>query len=225
MAEETIVTPAAETIAPATPPEGSINSIVTPPAPAPKPEETVPLSVFLALKDDMKELKRELKERPQSTAEVNATIKAFTDKYPDTNPDAIADIIKIAVTEVEAKYTPIIERQENERKQQDFDTKFDVIFTKALAENPDVKDANKEVIKALALTPKYNNTPVAEIIREVYPTGTVGRTTTENEIRVSADTIEQIVDVDAITPAQRAQIMENPELRKAYFDKLDALGR
>lgn len=219
--EPTTVTPEAEAIAPA---EGSIASIEAP-APEAKKEETVPLSVFLSLKDDMKELKQQLKERPQTKAEEKATIKAFTEKYPDTNPDAIADILKMATDEVEAKFTPIIERIDSEKKQQAFDTAFDNIFSKALAENPDVKDANKEVIKALALTPKYNNTPVADIIREVYPAGMSGRATTENEIRVSADTIEQIVDVDAITPAQRSQIMANPTLRKAYFDKLDALGR
>lgn len=228
MADETTVTPEAESIAPVAEvaPEGSIASIeVAPVQPEPKKEETVPLSVYLALKDDVKELKREIKERPQSKAEEKATIKAFTEKYPDTDPDAISAIIQMAVSEVEAKYNPIIERQENETKQKAFDTAFDTIFTKALDENPDAKDVDKDVIKALALTPQYNNTPVSELIKKVYAGATVGKATTENDMRVSGDTIEKIVDVDTITQEQRSQIMANPELRKQYFDKLDALGR
>ncbi len=226
MADETIVTPEAEKIAPQpeAPAEGSMASIEAP-APEAKKEETVPLSVYLALKDDVKELKQELKARPQSKAEEKATIKAFTEKYPDTDPDAISAIIQMAVSEVEAKYTPIIERQESEKKQEAFDKQFDIIFDKALALNPDSKDVDKEVIKALALTAQYNNTPVADLIKKVYPTSTVGKATTENDMRATGDAVERIVDIDSITPEQRSQIIADPKLRQEYFDKLDALGR
>jgi DNA-directed RNA polymerase beta' subunit len=225
--DETTVTPEAETIAPA---EGSINAIeaeIVPEAPAPKKDETVPLSVYLSLKDEAKELKRDLKEatRPQTKKEEKATIKAFTEKYPDTDPDAIASIIEIAVAEVEAKYSPIIESQTNERKQKDFDTKFDAIYEQALASNPDAKGVDKEIIKTLALTPQYNNTPLVDLIQKIYPSGNTGKATTENDMRISADTVERNVDIDKITPEQRSQILANPDTRKAYFDKLDALGR
>lgn len=232
MAEETTVTPGAEAIAPTTTetaPEGSVASIEAPapvaPVVEPKKEETVPLSVYLALKDDMKDLKQQLKERPQSQAEQNATIKAFVEKYPDTNPEAIADLVRIFAAEVDAKYSPIIEGQKAKEQQQEFDRQFDIIFEKAKAENPDAKHVNKDVIKALALTPQYNNTPVADIIKQVYPSGEGGRATTENDMRPSGDAVETIVDIDKITPEQRARIMDDPVARKKYFDALDAQGK
>lgn len=230
MAEETKVTPGAEAIAPAvTPPEGSIAAIAAPVPTAPvadKKEETVPLSVFLAQKEDMKDLKKQLSERPpQSQAEQSATIKAFAEKYPDTDPEAIAAIVNMAVTQVEAKYNPIIEGQKARDQQAEFDRQFDIIFDKALAENPDARDVDKEVIKALALTAAYNNTPLTDLIKKVYPGGNTGRATTENNMRVTGATIDTIVDIDKITPEQRSQIMNDPVLTKAYFDKLDALGR
>lgn len=223
--EDTTVTPVVEAIT-TEPVEGSIASLETV-MPEAKLEETVPLSVYLSLKDDVKDLKKELKEiaRPQTKSEVNATLKTFAEKYPDTDPDAIASIISMAVSEVEAKYTPIIERQDAEKKQVHFDKAFDDIYTKALAENPDVQDVDKEVIKALALTPQYNNTPVSDLIKKVYPAGSTGKATTENDMRMSADTVQKLVDIDSITQDQRTKILENPETRKAYFDKLDALGK
>lgn len=226
MAEETTVTPTAEEIAAAAakPPEGSIAAIDAAPA-APKAEETVPLSVYLALKEDVKDLKKAAKEaKPQTKAEERATVKALSAKYPDVNANFIEDIVGAAVQETEAKYEPIIQRQEADRKQADFDKAFTTIFDKALAENPDAKNVDKEVVKALALTPQYNNTPVAELIQKLYG-GAVGRATTENDMRASADVVDEIVDIDKITPEQREKIMDNPKARAAYFAALDKAGR
>lgn len=218
---EPIVNPEAEAIAPV---EGSVAAIETPIAPK---EETVPLGTFLELKDELKDIKKQLKENaaPQSKAETNATIKDLATRYPDVNQDFIRDIVSAATLETEAKFKPQLERQENERQQATFDKKFDDIYNSALAENPDAKEVNKEAIKALALSPQYNNTPVTELIKMLYPVGTVGRATTENNMRVTGATIDAMVDIDRITPEQRTQIMDDPSLRKAYFDKLDMLGR
>lgn len=223
MPDETIVTPTAEEIAADAPAEGSIASIET--ATPAKTEETVPLSVYLSLKDDVKELKRAAKEaKPQTKAEERATINALHEKYPDVNADFIKDIVGAAVQETAAKYEPIIQKQEAERKQVEFDKAFNTIFDKALGENPDAKNVDKEVIKTLALTPQYNNTPVADLIQKLYG-GTVGRATTENDMRASADVMDEIVDIEKITPEQREKIMDNPKARKAYFDALDKAGR
>lgn len=232
MAEEVKVTPPTETIVAAPKvekAEGSVASIEAPAptaAPVEKPQETVPLSVFLSVKDDVKDLKQQLKDatKPQTTADTRATVKALTEQYKDVDPNFIKGLVDAAVAETEAKYTPIIERQNSEKKQEQFDKAFDAIYDKAVADNPDAKNVDKEVIKALALTPKYNNTPVAELIKTLYSNG-AGKVTTENDTRGGGDLPDENIDIDKVTPEQRAKIMADPAARKKYFDKLDALGR
>ena len=152
-------------------------------------------------------------------------VKAITDKYKDVDPDFIKGIVDAAVAETESKYAPILEGQNREKKEAEFNKAFDAIYDKALGENPDAKNVDKELIKTLALTPKYNNTPLSDLIKQVYvPVGT-GKETTENDLRISADVPDENIDIEKITPEQRARIMENPTARAAYFAKLDALGR
>lgn len=222
MAEETTVTPTTDEIVE----EGSVASIAEVP-PEQKPEETVPLSVLLDMKADVKRLKQELKNATvsQVKSEERASIKALTEKYPEVDADFIKGIVGAAVQETEAKYEPIIQKQEADRKQAEFDKAFDTIFDKATKDNPKAKNVDKDVIKTLALTPQYNNTPVADIIAKIYGTDIVGKATTENDMRVVPDVSDENIDVEHITPDQRDIILANPKTRKQYYDRLDALGR
>lgn len=231
MADEKVeVTPAAEEIAPK---EGSVAAEVAKVEPVVKKpaaeSETVPLSVYLALKDDVKELKKEMKESRGSNKSTVAIdgLKDLAKKYPDVSENFISDILGAATSnakkEIDEKYAPVIEKQEVERQQATFNKAFDTVFDKAVAENPEFpKNMDKEAIKALALTPAYKNTPVAEIMRKLY--GIVekeGKTTTENDTRGGGGANEEVIDFEKITAAQRAQIMEDPKARKKYFDYLD----
>lgn len=204
--------------------EGSIASIEVPVESKAKAPETVPLSVFLAIKDELKDLKQTIKDNPVSAAQASATVNSVAEQFPDVSKDFIAAIVSATknetAQELEQKYSPILERQ----KQQEFDTAFDKLFNKALEANPDAKNVDKDVIKALALTPAYNNVPLVDIIQKLYPVGTPGRVTTENDARATADVEMDNIDVTKLTDEQRDKILDNPKQRAEYYAKLDALG-
>lgn len=226
MADEAIITPEVEKI---TPPEGTVEAEIakeTPPEPAKPEPQTVPLSVFLALKEDLKDLKDEIKNSKGDKNTIKTEgVAELAKKYPQVEQEFIEDILNSAKTsvlkEVEGKYNPIIEKQELDSKKKAFDTAFDKVYDKAVADNADLpKNINKEAIKQLALTPAYRNTPISEIITSLY--GTVqGRTTTENEARTKADIVVDNIDFAKMTKEQKDAVLEDPKARKAYFNYLD----
>jgi hypothetical protein len=193
-----------------------------------KKPDTVPLAVYLELKEDLKTLKQEIKESKDSNKSRVASegVSDLAKKYPDVNEDFINDILSSATTkatkEIEAKYTPIIERQENEKKQLAFDRAFDNLFDKAVMDNPDLpKSVDKELVKELAITPKYRNVPVAEILVKMYGSVQEGKISSENESRVNGNRVEDIVDFNNITADQRTTIMADEKSRTKYFNWLD----
>jgi len=225
--DETTIAPDTE-VKEVAPLEGTVEAEVAKVAPEPKKQqETVPLAVYLALKDDVKELKREMKEAKSSqkqTVEV-VGVRDLADKYPDVSKEFIADILSsattLAQTEVDRKYTPLIEKQETERKQQVFEQAFNSLFEKTLQDNPDLpKNIDKELVKELAVTAKYRNVPLVDILTKMY--GSVeGRTSSETSTRASSDRVEDIVSFDNITPGQKEAIMADSKVRQKYFDYLD----
>lgn len=235
MAEETKVTPDTEKIVP--PVAGTVAAEVVKTEEAEpktvKNAETVPLSVYLTLKDDVKELKKEIKEAKASKKDIaSAGIEELSKKYPDVSEDFIRDILENASSkaqlEIEKKYTPIIQKQQLEKQQEVFDKAFDKVFKEAVEANPELpKNLDKEAIKTLALTPSYKNTPLAEIIKKLYGGIEVkGKSSAENDMRSGADRQEGNVDFAKMTPSQRSQVMADPKARQKYFDYLDtAVGR
>ena len=189
--------------------------------------ETVPLRVYLDLKDDLKNLKQEIKEAGsnKSTVQIQG-LEDLTKKYPDVNSEFIQDMLssatKEATNKIEAKYAPIIERQDAEKKQAAFDAAFDALYTKTLQDNPELpKNIDKDAIKALALTPKYRTTPLADILTKLYGKDESGKSASENDARSSADTVDDVVSFDNITTEQKTRIMADEKTRKEYFNWLD----
>lgn len=195
----------------------------------PKPvPETVPLSTYLELKSDLKELKREVKESKSSEKQATALagVEDISKKYPDVDQDFIADILASATTaaqsKVDEKYTPILEKQENERKKVAFDSAFNKLYSKTIDENPDLpKDIDKELVKTLALTPQYRNVPLKDILSKMYGTTVESKESSETDARSASDRVEDMVSFDKITAEQRSTIMDDPKLRKKYFDWAD----
>lgn len=228
MADEAKVTPEAETIAPK---EGTVEAEVVKVEPQVPPEhkaETVPLKVYLELKDDLKALKQEVKQA-QNSEKSKVEVEGVADlalKYPDVNQEFIKDLLSSATNsatkKIEERYTSVIEKQEEERKQAAFDKAFDNLFDKTLAENPELpKTIDKALIKDLALTPKYRNTPLSEILLKMYPVVSEGKASSENDMRSASDRVDDVVSFDKITPDQKKAIMADPTVRQKYFDWLD----
>lgn len=224
--DETVKTPDTEVKEVVGTVEAELNK-VAPEEKKPTPE-TVPLAVYLELKDDVKELKKELKESKGSSktrVEIQG-VGELAKKYPDVNEEFIQDMLNSATIEatkkIEEKYTPIIEKQEQEKKQIAFDQAFDKLYEDAKQANPDLPQTmDKELIKELAMTPKYRNTPVADILVKMYATTVSGKSSSEDDMRTGAERVEDVVNFDKITPEQRKAVMADDKARAKYFTWLD----
>lgn len=231
--DETKVTPEAETIAPAELPteektvEGTVDAILPKEETTPEPK-VVPEAAFLSLKKELKELKQELKESKSSEqkAVLSAGIEELSSKYPDVSPDFIKDMLSSATKEatktIEEKYTPILAKQEQKEKQVAFDTAFDNLFERTLQENPDLpKNIDKELVKELAITPKYRNVKLIDVVNKIYSPTVEAKSSSENDMRTGADRVDDIVSFDKINPDQKKAIMADPKSRSKYFSWLD----
>lgn len=193
-----------------------------------KTQETVPLSVYLSLKDDMKELKKSIKEASDSSKNrvtVNG-VSELAQKYPDVSVDFINDLLSTATIQAEqnalSKVTPILEQQKIKEQRDLFERKFEEIFQKALKDNPDLpENVDKNLIKSLIKTPEYRSKKISEILVSIYGSQMKGKSSSENETVISAGDIETISDFSKITPSQKEFIMNDEKSRKKYFDWLD----
>lgn len=193
-----------------------------------KTQETVPLSVYLSLKDDMKELKKSIKEASDSSKNrvtVNG-VSELAQKYPDVSVDFINDLLSTATIQAEqnalSKVTPILEQQKIKEQKDLFERKFEEIFQKALKDNPDLpENVDKNLIKSLIKTPEYRSKKISEILVSIYGSQMKGKSSSENETVMSAGDIETISDFSKITPSQKEFIMNDEKSRKKYFDWLD----
>jgi hypothetical protein len=230
MADEATITPDAEVKATEVV-EGSVEAQLTVDTPVEKKVDTVPLSVYLELKEDLKSLKHEMKEsKGANQAKVEAQgVKELARKYPDVNEDFINDMLSSATQEatkkIEEKYSPIIERQDMEKKKIAFDVAFDKLFDKTMTNNPELpRTIDKELVKELASTPKYRNTSLSEILTKMYGGEVKGKSSSENDTRSAPDRIDDTVDFQKVTAEQRKAILSDPKAKAKYYAYLDTLG-
>jgi hypothetical protein len=229
MADEAIITQDQE-VKEVTPNEGTVAAEVAKVAPEPtKRPDTVPLSTYLSLKDDLKELKREIKEAKASnekTVEI-AGLREIAAKYPDVDREFVADILSsatsLAQSEIDKKYTPILEKQENERRQVAFDSAFDSLYQKTLNENPELGDSiDKDLVKELALTPKYRNVPLVEIVKKLSGVKVIAKASSETETRTAADRVDEVASYDKMTKEQERAVLADPKTRAKFYAYLDS---
>jgi hypothetical protein len=235
--DETIVTPESEKIdspaiqAEVKVEEGTVEAEMQKLIPDEKKEvsqETVPLKVFLDLKQDLKDLKKEMKEA-SSSKQSQIRVQGVNDlvaKYPDVSADFINDILSSAKSaaeqELDSKYAPMIQKQKQKEEVEAFNKAFDNVYEKALKDNPDLpENVDKELIKTLVLTPKYKNVKIADILITVYGNNSKGKIASENDTVTAAGEIETITSFDKITPEQKTAIMADPKARAKFFDWLD----
>jgi len=206
--------------------EGSLASVI--PSESHKEEQTVPLSVFLEEKRRRKEAEKASKESQSSSQERQPSVdmSQLSTKYPDVDPDFMADLVGIAkqqaTKEVEEKYTPYIQKLRDEDFNKAFDPIYESELAKAKADGVNLpKKIDKEMIKQIALQPKFRTTPLSELMKNLYGADDTGRATTENDTRPATEIVKDVVDLKRITPDQKNKIMSDPKARQAYFNALD----
>ena len=211
--------------------EGSLASVLPDESHTQSEEsQTVPLSVFLEEKRKRKEAERISKDSQSTSQErhTNVDFSQLSAKYPDVDPDFMADIVGVArqqaTKEVEEKYTPYIQKIREDDFNKAFDPIYDKELAKAKAEGVNLpKKVDKELIKQIALQPKFKSTPLSELMKNLYWVDESGKATTENDVRPATEIVKDVVDLWKVTPTQREKIMQDPKARKAYFDALDKL--
>jgi hypothetical protein len=117
----------------------------------------------------------------------------------------------------EEKLAPLLSQQ----KKSDFDNKFDTLYNNQLAkaENVDASKVDKEIIKALALSPQYRNVPLKDIIEKLHKVEPTGRATTENDMRPATELVKEVVDVDNISKDKMDKIFSDPKARAEFLAK------
>lgn len=190
------------------------------PEPKKKPE-SVPMSVFLELKKELKELKN----KPSEAKSVDSSIEEIAKQYDvdEGFVSKLASAIKTStVKEFDEKYASKIQEFEKEKITEKNNKKFDDLFENTMKSMPDMEGiVNKEAIKALAFNPGNSKKTLSQIIEEVYGNTIVGKKTIETAQPVSGSRSEVKVDfTKAGDPAVYAQIKADPELRKQYSEFL-----
>lgn len=87
-----------------------------------------------------------------------------------------------------------------------------------------MEKVDKDLLKSLALLPKYRNTPIKELAEKLWQPEMKGKRTTENDTRASLDinAVNDVSDIEKLTNSERVTLFEkNPKARKIWYDHLD----
>lgn len=193
-----------------------------------KKAESVPLSKFLELKNENKELARQMKEVQKSIEsgaskrEVTSDLKALSEKH-GVDADFLQDFAEAvrakAEQDTEAKLKPIEEKERAKK----IDAAFNEHYDKLMAQMPEYDGvANKEVIKTLSLNPANKNKTFIQIMEESYGHLIKGKPSLDSASARAGKNDSLDVDVER---AKRdsgyfKEVMDNPTLKKKYNDSL-----
>jgi len=198
----------------------------------PKKEDSVPLSKFLELKNENKQLSRDMKdlkkaiEEGSNKKEVNADIKALSEKH-NVDAEFLEDFAKAvkqqakqeAEDEVNSKLKPIEEKERAEK----INKAFEEHFGKAMAQVPEYEGVvNKEVIKQLSLNPANSKKTFIQLIEESYGHLVQGKRSFDSATTRPGKDDNLEVDANKMTsdPEYFKSVMENPTLKKKYNDSM-----
>lgn len=166
--------------------------------------ETVPLNVFLELKDEIKELKRQIKEGDGSTKSEDAEkIKELQDKYGDDVPkEMIADMFKAMKGNAATTATKdptldkILQNQEKQdkiTKSNDTKEKLKKLYDRAIEISPEYKDiADMNLIMKLANDPENRHKTMGDLLVDTYSKFVTGRKTLETSQSGHGRTVEDV---------------------------------
>ena len=187
--------------------------------------EMVPLSNFLEIKKEKKQLEKTVKELQEKVAngatksEVNSDLKAIADKY-DVDPEFLNELSTViyakakgdATKDVEDKLKPLEAKEKAER----IEKVFSENFNKVMEEMPEYANVvNRDVIKELSLLPQNAKKTFQQIIEDTYGKTVTGKKTMEpSSPRGGKDAG---LDKSRLSdPEYFKEVMANPELKKEY---------
>jgi len=194
-------------------------------------EKSVPLSTYLAMKRENKELTRQMKELQKSIEagsserEVSADLREIAQRH-DVDESFLEDFANAVRAktkkEVEDEVLSAIQPIQEAENAKKIDEAFNVHFEKAMEAMPEYKDiVNKDVIKSLSLDPRNAHTTFTKIIEEAYGHLATGKKTLETSTPGgSKDEITEIDYSKINNPDYFKEVMSNPVLRKKYNENL-----
>lgn len=186
--------------------------------------ESVPLSVFLELKKDNKELAKQMKDLQKSIEtgatkkEVSADLKALADEH-NVDIDFLEKLVDTLGAKAEEKISSKLKPLEDKERKIKSDSIFEDKFGKAIEAMPEYKDiVSKDVIKSLSLDPANQNKTWRQIIEGAYGHLITGRKTLESSTARGGKEDSQEVDFAKAAKDTKyfSEIMANPELKKKY---------
>ena len=203
--------------------EGSISTIENVTQEEEETEEVVPKRDLMRVKDDRDKLKARVREleaqdrTPKSSSPDLETLKA---KYSWVDADFLDDVASLIEKKAEEKLAPVRTQQ----KQETFEKKWNKLYEDQLAkaEWVDTSKVDPNVIKALALSPQYRDTPIKELIEKLHKVEPTGRMTTESDTRSAMDIVTDVIDLKKpLTKEQYNKLLDDPKALKKYYDAMD----
>lgn len=199
--------------------EGSVSTLenATPEVEQPR---LVPERDLMAVKDKAQRKESELKQRIaelEAQKTMSFDVESLSAKYQWVDADFLADVEKLIDKKAEEKIAPLRNQTQAEKQQKDLDKLIDSRL--ALAEWIDKSKVDKELLRDLALLPKYRNVDIKDIAEKLYKIEPTGRATTENDTRPAVDIVKGVVDIDNISKEQLERIWSDPKARKEYLAK------
>jgi len=189
---------------------------------------TVPLAVFLELKNDFKELKKnlvddaltnkELEDFAESSGIDVAKAAQFVEMIKKSAKEEI-------LQEVDARVNPIV----SEKITSDNETLFNADFERTIVSKYPELSGMKEKFKAIAFSKDFIHLQTLEDIRkEFFSTvqsqgvDTTKKETTEGGSTGASDKAGEEINFEHPTDAQHAKILADPILREKYYDWQDS---
>jgi hypothetical protein len=157
-------------------------------------EKLVPERDLLRIKDDRDKLKARLKELELQRKEETKTspdIESLSAKY-QVDADFLKDVARLIDKMSDDKIAPLRNQAQLEKQEKKLDTLLDEQL--ALADGIDTTKVDRQLLKALALTPQYRNVPIKDLAEKLYKVEEKGRATTENDMRPATDLVTDVVD-------------------------------
>jgi len=200
----------------------------------PKKEEPemVPLAALMDLKKDNKELTKQLKELKTAIEagatkkEVSADLKSLADEHgvDEGFLQKFADTVRQQVRqEVEGEITTKLKPIEDKERSEKIEQIFNKHFTDSMEAMPEYKGVvNKDVIKALSLSPENANKTFTQIIEGAYGHLIQGKRTMESASTRAGKNDVLDVDVERMNRdgEYAKEVFANPLLKKKYNDSL-----